>query len=182
MDAYIYQSELWCEDCASEIQRMIDMSEEEGSQLVHDSDDCPDGPYPDGGGEADCPQHCAAGEECDNALELSDGRKVGAWLENPLTEEGRDYVRDKLTHNPTEVSRFWGEMYEIDSRFVASSLAVELAETIRNGNRKDAISQIEELEPMQAAAVAFYLRDQLSGDDYNIGVIGRLLELAAYDD
>ena len=39
----------------------------------YDSDDLPKGPYSNGGGEADTPQHC-------------DG--CGAFLENPLTGDG----------------------------------------------------------------------------------------------
>ncbi len=45
-----------------------------------DSEQWPQGPYPDGGGEADCPQHC----DC-----------CGAFLENPLTDDGDSYVREK---------------------------------------------------------------------------------------
>ena len=43
-----------------------------------DSDDFPKGPYPDGGGEADYPVHCAA---------------TGEFMDNPLTEDGSAYVK-----------------------------------------------------------------------------------------
>ena len=46
-----------------------------------DSDDYPKGPYADGGGEADSPQFCA---------------HCNAFLRNPLTADGLEYVR----HNP----------------------------------------------------------------------------------
>lgn len=62
MDAYIYQAALICEGCASALQ-------------------VNDGPYADGGGEADCPNHC---DQC------------GVFLENPLTSDGYDYVRAAL--------------------------------------------------------------------------------------
>lgn len=47
----------------------------------YDSDDFPKGPFPNGGGEADSPQHC---DDC------------GRFLMNPLTPEGYAHVRDRL--------------------------------------------------------------------------------------
>lgn len=57
MDAYLEPegSEFYCEDCAPK-----------GAEC-----------YSDGGGEADCPQHCA---------------NCGVPLENPLTSDGVQYV------------------------------------------------------------------------------------------
>jgi len=49
--------------------------------LREDSNHYPHGPIGDGGGEADCPQHC---DSC------------GAFLENPLTPDGVAYVADSL--------------------------------------------------------------------------------------
>jgi hypothetical protein len=74
MNAYIYQAALYCENCASYI---MDRDKDKPGPR-EDSNDWPQGPYPDGGGEADSPQHC-------------DG--CGIFLENPLTKEGEDYVR-----------------------------------------------------------------------------------------
>jgi hypothetical protein len=92
MDAYVYQAALWCGPCV--IKRLVeekkaspgalDMPPAEALQQVvssngftdesdYDSDDLPKGPYSDGGGEADSPQHC-------------DG--CGLLLENPLTSDG----------------------------------------------------------------------------------------------
>jgi hypothetical protein len=75
MDVYIYQGGLYCEDCA----RII--LEEKRNMFSDDSDERPCGPYPDGGGESDTPQHC---EDC------------GCFLENSLTEYGLDYVRESV--------------------------------------------------------------------------------------
>lgn len=48
-------------------------------EIRYDSSEYPKGPYPDGGGEADSPQHCGG---------------CGLFLENPLTEDGWRYVRN----------------------------------------------------------------------------------------
>ena len=92
MDAYVYQAALWCGSCM--IRRLVEekkaspgalgMQPAEALQQIvssngftdesdYDSDDLPKGPYPDGGGEADTPQHC---DEC------------GCFLENPLITDG----------------------------------------------------------------------------------------------
>lgn len=72
MDAYIFQGDIYCEDCADDIK-----AQRANRRHCEDSDDYPQGPYADGGGEADCPNHCG---------------NCGEFLENPLTDEGRRYV------------------------------------------------------------------------------------------
>lgn len=64
MDAYILPEgcEFYCEDCAPE-----------GAEA-----------YPDGGGEADSPQHCG-------------NRDCQKHLGNPLTSDGIDYCLEALT-------------------------------------------------------------------------------------
>ena len=75
MDVYIYRAALYCGDCGEAICHELDKT----CGPSDDSDDYPQGPYSDGGGEADFPQNC-------------DG--CGLFLENPLTSDGEDYVRD----------------------------------------------------------------------------------------
>lgn len=85
MDAYISNAALYCESCAP---------------------DDADGPYGDGGGEADCPQSCDA---------------CGAFLENPLTAEGRRYVVEKIREYITSLAKLgnvdvlveWAEWYDV---------------------------------------------------------------------
>jgi len=62
-------------------------------QGMDDSDTYPQGPYADGGGESDTPAHC---DVC------------GVFLENPLTPDGVEYVREliRAEGNPT-----WAEFY-----------------------------------------------------------------------
>ena len=87
MNVYIYQADLLCEECGAEVRKdreaegfVIDWDDESS----YDSDDYPKGPYPDGGGEADCPQHCG---------------NCHGFLENQLTSDGEDYVREAVTRN-----------------------------------------------------------------------------------
>jgi hypothetical protein len=105
MDAYIYQAALYCEDCAlRERERLSDVLEMSSTGFVDydDSSVWPAGPYADGGGEADTPQHC---DPC------------GVFLENPLTGDGYEYVRDAITEAPVGYSvaaSVWAEFYAIE--------------------------------------------------------------------
>lgn len=84
MNAYIYCADSYCEDCAGAIKRRIPYYRRPTNpeiESTYDSDDWPKGPFPDGGGEADTPQHCGA---------------CGVFLENPLTTDGCAYVREQL--------------------------------------------------------------------------------------
>jgi hypothetical protein len=129
MDAYIYQADVFCEDCGAKIRNELtaagEAPEDPDDEHTYDSDDFPKGPYPDGGGEADSPKHCGAGEDCPHAIECRRGQqtwKVGGFLENPLTPEGYAQVaHDILEHmkDPSkgtrEVLLLWFEFYdEID--------------------------------------------------------------------
>ena len=82
MRAYIYAADLHCEDCALAIREELTRHglAPADPHLV-DNDDWPDGPYPDGGGETDCPAHCGS---------------CGVYLDAPLTDDGVDYVLDAL--------------------------------------------------------------------------------------
>lgn len=73
-NVYIYQAALFCEPCGVSIRENIPQPDHANidDESTYDSDEWPKGPYPDGGGEADTPQHC-------------DG--CGVALNNPLTTE-----------------------------------------------------------------------------------------------
>lgn len=91
MNAYVYQAALLCEDCGGqEIARINGIWERSslGAMPTEDSDDYPQGPYPNGGGESDSPQHC---DSC------------GTFLENPLTSDGIAGVEELiwLANHPT---------------------------------------------------------------------------------
>lgn len=78
MEAFIYCGDIYCAKCA----RKRAKEDTHGpilppSDRGADSDRNVVGPYPDGGGEADSPQHCA---DC------------GVFLHNPLTPAGVEYA------------------------------------------------------------------------------------------
>ena len=111
MDAYVFQAALYCEDCGRALAQDL---HQRGVEDTGDSDDFPQGPYSDGGGEADTPQHCDNGARC-LAAEQIGGRRVGAFLENPLTRDGEAYVRQALTETPgSPLVCFWAEHYGLD--------------------------------------------------------------------
>lgn len=106
MDVYIYQSALYCNSCGEVVKADLD---KQGKTPRHpedehtfDSDDYPKGPYPDGGGEADTPQHC---DTCQ------------VLLENDLTLDGQNYVETSIVEHLTtgrgsrEVLDTWVEAY-----------------------------------------------------------------------
>ena len=115
MDAYIYCADIYCAYCGEAIRAQITREgfapADPDDEYGYDSDEFPKGPFMDGGGEADCPQHCGAGADCLNALELSDGSRIGAFLDNPLTSEGVDYVRAAIREGG-EVAALWGDWYD----------------------------------------------------------------------
>lgn len=85
MNAYIYQASLLCDACGRAARGKLDRADMTPSdpcdEFGYDSDDYPKGPYPNGGGEADSPNHC---DHC------------GLFLENPLTCEGYRYLAECL--------------------------------------------------------------------------------------
>ena len=123
MKVYVYQADLWCEDCGRAIRRRIRAAgqapADSSDETSYDSDEYPKGPYSDGGGEADSPQHCGAHGECLNAF-IQAGENnigVGQFLENALTTEGINYVRESIReHEQTgrgdpRVISLWKEHY-----------------------------------------------------------------------
>jgi hypothetical protein len=98
MDAYMYKASFLCKDCAEKVKGMLEYKYAGVPESEFDSDEYPKGPYPDGGGEADCPQHC---DTC------------GLFLENPLTGDGENYVYEALADrdgDPAVLSE-WEDFY-----------------------------------------------------------------------
>jgi len=97
MNAYAYKASLYCESCGEMVKakcRHLDTG---------DSNDYPQGPYGNGGGEADTPQSC---DHCHT------------FLENPLTDDGRAYVLEAIETGDLEgsaVLREWSEFYGINA-------------------------------------------------------------------
>ena len=100
MTGYIFEADLWCEDC--------------GKAILDKCTGVDDGSMPqevDVSGESDTPQHCGAGPDCINAIVFDDGCKIGCWLENELTSDGVDYVNEHA-ESPSEVTDLWLKWYE----------------------------------------------------------------------
>ncbi len=111
MDAYAFQAALFCADCGEALVRDL---RGRGVEDSGDSDDFPQGPFAEGGGESDTPQHCDNGARCLGA-ELVGGHRVGAFLGNPLTSDGVTYVQQALEETPgSPLVRFWAEHYGLD--------------------------------------------------------------------
>ena len=78
-----YHPVAYMDDCRDDKQRWPShvTAQDRSDETTYDSDDYPKGPYANGGGEADTPQHC---DECQ------------LFLENPLTSDGVAYVREAI--------------------------------------------------------------------------------------
>jgi hypothetical protein len=111
MNVYVYQAALICDRCAEagEFRARLIAA---GKTAEMDSDHWPHGPYSNGGGEADTPQHC---DHC------------GEFLRNPLTPDGVLYVNTLCIPYMDETELAWSE---IADRAEADGKAA-LAEWIR---------------------------------------------------
>jgi hypothetical protein len=85
MHVYVFQAALICDTCGTLYKQGTDRPAhvDESDESSYDSDEWPKGPYSDGGGEADSPCHC---DHC------------GVFLDNPLTPDGSDYVKEAWLH------------------------------------------------------------------------------------
>ncbi len=121
MNVYIYAADIFCEACGKNISDTLAKPNHDpvdpAGESGYDSDDFPKGPYPDGGGEADSPQHCGSGSDCVNAIKLSGNYgnyKIGAFLENPLTVNGLKYVAELIYEGQEGVIiDLWSEFYRM---------------------------------------------------------------------
>lgn len=107
MNAYVYQAAMLCECCGRAARKRLDAEGKRpadvDAEYTYDSDEYPKGPYPDGGGEADSPQHCDA---------------CGLFLENDITGEGEAHIYGCIiealsTGNVAECIREWIDHYGI---------------------------------------------------------------------
>lgn len=111
MKTYIYSAALYCEPCAlARMEQIRAMEPPPGvghdwqrKSASEDSGDFPQGPYSDGGGEADTVQCC---DDC------------RCLLGNPLTAEGYRYTAEMALENwnrmPAQInSEFWRDVIEL---------------------------------------------------------------------
>lgn len=103
MDVYVYRAALLCAECGEATKTRLGgpVGGSADDESTYDSNDYPKGPYPDGGGEADSPQHCGS---------------CRVLLENPLTDNGRDYVLTNVYDSLGGVVGEWAEFYGLQIR------------------------------------------------------------------
>ncbi len=115
--AYIYQADVWCDDCGRAICERLthegNAPADPQDESSYDSDYYPK--QVDDDDESDTPQHCAGGPDCLNAITLPDGDKVGL-LFGELTRDGVEYVKEaqrELQHGrgSADVVALWIEHY-----------------------------------------------------------------------
>lgn len=99
MEVFAFQAALLCVTCG---EQAILTCRGKGLADNGDSGDFPQGPYSNGGGEADTPQAC---DVC------------GTFLENPLTRDGAAYVRERLGSGKgdSDVLATWASFYGLDA-------------------------------------------------------------------
>lgn len=94
MVAYAFCGELFCQECTDKW-----FAYNAGRSTPAEDNSCsetfPQGPIADGGGEADSPSHC---DSC------------GKFLENPLTTDGLQYVREAFDRCGDRLD-VWGPFY-----------------------------------------------------------------------
>jgi len=103
---YIYNADLYCDDCGMNIIDKLTIKDS------GDSDDYPqyvDEDY----SETDSPNHCGNGPDC-LAAETYDGRKVGAYLNQCLTSEGQSYALSEFIESPNQLTLTWIERAGIE--------------------------------------------------------------------
>lgn len=119
MNVYVYKADIYCKDCGELIRRKIASRDivnsgvapaDPDDETSYDSDEFPKGPFPDGGGEADSPQHCGEHGRCVNAIRLQDKMSIGVMLENDLTAYGMNFVKEAIAEGG-EVAKLWAEFY-----------------------------------------------------------------------
>jgi len=139
-NSYVYQGNIYCEKCTRHLLAQLN---NKGVEDTGDSNDYPQGPYLNGGGEADSPQHCGNGRECQRPIELGSGHLVGDWLENPLTNEGLQYIANQLAENfnsPHAMKRlvpnFWRLAYHDDLMNWLAGRLIMLTTTTRQFTRE----------------------------------------------
>jgi hypothetical protein len=111
MNIYIYAADIYCERCGEAIKKRLTRASvaptNPDDETTFDSSHFPKGPYEDGGGAADSPQHCGMGEYCLNPTVIGEA-VLGKFLENNLTNDGVVWLMDQ---EETPVVKFWRDFY-----------------------------------------------------------------------
>ena len=101
---YAFDGDIWCDDCGRKILVDIENGKRRdwGEKPVRWSDS----------EEADYPQFCAAGEYCENKIELKDGTVIGGPIQNSLTQEGHKYIKELYARASKELRQVYRENWD----------------------------------------------------------------------
>jgi hypothetical protein len=110
MKCYVYCADVYCEKCGEALWRHLPTPENPLDESSYDSDDYLKGPYD--AEAADYPQHCGAGSDCLDPT-IINGIVYGRFLENPLTEEGKRYVKEANEFRSTDLTMMWMKFYNL---------------------------------------------------------------------
>lgn len=113
MDTYIYNAAFYCGPCGEKIANdpkviaerdIVFPAYDSADEYTWDSGVFPKGPYDSTYDESDCPDHCDA---------------CSVFLENPLTDDGYEYVKDAIRNENDQfggvnhVVRGWADFYDL---------------------------------------------------------------------
>ena len=112
---YLYHGYALCEACGEAVRREL---QARGLGPIppgrDDSDSYPQGPYTSS--EADAPAHCGRGRGCLDPVEIDTPHgveRLGAFLGNPLTSAGEEYVREQVAMERPVALQVWGPFYDL---------------------------------------------------------------------
>lgn len=111
----VYRADVYCCTCTDAIRDDLFLAKKcpvnLDDETTYDSDEFPK--FIVGHNDpSDSPQHCGNGRECLEPLVL--GRNTyGAFLDQPLTADGEQYVREQHRDRPSDLTRFWMRHYDL---------------------------------------------------------------------
>jgi hypothetical protein len=93
---YMFKAALYCEDCGKKLRADLDKQGKtpaDPDERTYDSDDYPKECL---AGESDSIDFCESGADCEGALSLASGHKIGDYLDQDLTDEGVKSLQETL--------------------------------------------------------------------------------------
>ena len=94
---YAYRAALYCEACGEKISAELTAQgkapDDPDDEASYDSDDFPKSAI---AGESDSVTFCDSGSECADPITLKSGHKIGAHIEEDLTDEGQKSLLESL--------------------------------------------------------------------------------------
>lgn len=95
---YMFKAALYCESCGKKLRADLDKQgktpADPEDERMYDSDNYPKECL---AGESDSVSFCESGEDCEGAITLKSGHKIGTWLEEDLTDEGVKRLQESLS-------------------------------------------------------------------------------------